>query len=280
MATRTAKSSAQRQQNQMIILAVFVLIAIVAVVGLIIWSQSENNKTFTIDDPKFSAYAGIPLDDSIEDSDREIERGDNVEEGVVQGILDDGTPYIGSLDAPVVFAEFSDFSCPHCADFEPEIEQLIIQYVRTGQLRIEYRPMTFVGGEYSQAAARGAICAAEQGAFWEFHSELFRYQKTQGANYFTTDNVVGIGDDLGLDSDALRSCMASNRPDRTLRAASQLQTDMGVNSTPTLIYRPNDSESWSRFYDSSGAAITRADYASLGQLITSFNTPAEETTEE
>ena len=50
MATRTAKSSAQRQQSQMIILAVFGLIAIVAVIGLIIWSQSESNKTFKIDD--------------------------------------------------------------------------------------------------------------------------------------------------------------------------------------------------------------------------------------
>ena len=280
MATRTAKSSAQRQ-NQYTILAVFGLIAIVAVVGLIIWNQSQTSQTFTIDDPKFSAYAGIPLDDSLSDSQRDVEQGDSVVDGVVQGILDDGTPFIGSLDAPIVFADFSDFSCPHCATFEPEIEQLVVQYVRTGQLRIEFRTMTFVGAERSQTAGRAALCAAEQGAFWEFHSELFRYQTTQSANYFTNANMEDLANDLGLDGDELRSCMASNRPDRALRAASQLQSDMGVNSTPTLIYRANDSETWARFYGEDGQPITRPSYGALGQLIISFNTPTDgETTSE
>lgn len=277
MATRKAKNSPERQ-NQMIIFGVFGLIAVAAAIGLIIWSQSESNKSFEIDDARFSAYAGIPLDDSIEDSNREITEKDDVAEGVVQGVLEDGTPFIGSLDAPIVLAEFSDFSCPHCADYEPEVEQLIRQYVRSGQLRFEFRAMTFVGGEFSRTAASGAICAAEQGAFWEFHSELFRYQSTQGANYFTTDNVVDIAKDLGLDDSKLRSCMNSTRPDRALRAASQLQTEMGVSSTPTVIYRANNSETWSRFYDASGQPTTRGSFSEIGQLIASFNTPVEDDT--
>lgn len=276
MATRTAKSSAQRQ-NQLIIFAVFGLIAIVAVVGLIVWNQNETNKSYKIDDPKFAVYAGIPLDDSIEDSNREIEEKDDVAEGVVQGVLEDGTPFIGSLNAPVVIADFSDFSCPHCATYKPTVEQIISQYVRSGQLRVEFRAMTFVGAEYSRTAASAALCAADQGAFWEFHSELFRYQETRGAQYFTRDNMESLANDLGLDGDELRSCMASNRPERTLRAATQLQSEMGINSTPSLIYRANDSETWSRFYGPDGQP-TIPSIGQVGQVISSLNAPAEDDT--
>lgn len=276
MATRTAKGSTQRQ-NQMTILAVFGIIAIVAVVGLIIWNQNQTNKTYKIDDPKFAVYAGIPLDESIEDSNREIDKKDDLAEGVVQGVLDDGTPFVGSLDAPVVIAEFADFACPHCAEYEPVISQVILQYVRTGQVRLEYRGLTFVGAEFSRTATSAALCAADQGAFWEFHSELFRYQEIRGANYFTPDNMEGLANDLGLDGDALRSCMASNRPDRTLRAASQLQTEMGINSTPALIYRANDSENWSRFYGADGQP-TIPSAVQVGQVVSSLSVPAEDNT--
>jgi protein-disulfide isomerase len=269
-----ARARQQRRdtaQSQRTLLIVGALIAILIAAGVIYYVQQESNQTFEIDNPRFSSYAGIPLDDSI-DSNREIDEAGDIDEGVVRGVLEDGTPFIGNPNAPIVFAEFSDFSCPHCASFEPEVDQLIDQYVRTGQLRLEYRPLTFVGGEFSITAARGAICAAEQGAFWEFHKELFRLQGTQGADYFTSANMETLADDLGLDGEELRSCMNSNRPDRTLRAAEQLRAEYDVNSTPTVIYRANDAETWNRFFDPNGEPVSRVSYAELGNLIGEFNT--------
>lgn len=228
----------------------------------------------SLDDPQFAVYAGIPLDDSITNSNREIVQGADVAEGVVQGILEDGTPFIGSLDAPVVIADFSDFSCPHCGAYSPVIEQAITDYVRTGQLRLEFRPLAFVGGEYSRTAASGALCAADQGAFWEFHAVLFNYQETHGATYFTSDHMVNLANDFGLDGDALRVCMDSNRPERTLLATTQLQTEMGINSTPSLIYRTNDSETWSRFYGADGQP-TIPSSAQIGEIIVSVSMSGE-----
>lgn len=268
---RQQRQSARTAQNQRSLLIIGALVAILVAAGVIYYTQSESNQTFEIDNPRFASYAGIPLDDSV-DSNREIDKAGDIGEGVVRGILEDGTPFIGSPNAPIVIAEFSDFSCPHCADFEPEADLLIKEYVRSGQMRLEYRPMTFVGGEYSITAARGAVCAAEQGAFWEFHKELFRYQATQGVDYFTQSNMEEIAEELGLNGDDLGSCMNSNRPDRTLRAAEQLRADYGINATPTLIYRANDAEGWNRFYDANGEPVSRVSYVQLGELITEFNT--------
>ena len=221
--------------------------------------------------PEFSVYAGIPHDVSVRNPAWVVEPDPTVADGVVRGILADGTPFIGSLDAPIVFAEFSDFACPHCANFEPEIHKLIEAYVRTGQLRIEFRPLTFVGREYSITATKGALCAAQQGAFWEFHTMLFALQHNEGAPSFTDTAMLDIGTALGLDNDALQACMNSNQSDITLAAVAQLQAETDVNATPTLIYRGNASTAWQRFIDGSGNVTFTLPFEELGQIISAYN---------
>jgi protein-disulfide isomerase len=230
----------------------------------------DNNGESELDAPRFAAYNGIPLDDGI-DADREVDQADDVADGVVQGILENGTPYIGSPNAPIVVAEFGDFSCPHCASFEPEVDLLIERYVRSGQLRFEFHPMTFVGGEYSIIATQGAICAAEQGAFWEFHKDVFQLQRTDGAQSFTASRMEELATDLGLDGDDLRSCMNSNLPDRALAAADELASQYGVTATPTLLYRTQDATGWTRFFDENGQPVSRPQNQELYALIEELN---------
>ena len=232
--------------------------------------SNTSQPTSAPTDPAFTVYAGIPHDESIENPAWAIEPDTTVAGGVVRGVLEDGTPFIGSLDAPIVFAEFSDFSCPHCATFEPEIHQLIETYVRTGQLRLEFRPLTFVARDYSQMAARDALCAAQQGAFWEFHTTLFAIQHTQGAQDLTEPTMLEIAKNLGLVGSAFQDCLNSERPDLTLQVATQLQTEMGINATPTLIYRGNDVLQWQRFYDGNGNTVTRLLFEQMGEIISNY----------
>lgn len=61
----------------------------------------------------------------------------------------DGDPTaMGSMDAPVVLVEYSDFRCPFCAlyagDTQPEI---IKEYVDTGLVRLEWRDLPLFGQE-------------------------------------------------------------------------------------------------------------------------------------
>lgn len=266
------KSTASSNSQRNILIAVGAIAAALAIAFAFI-SFRDKNETFKLDDPRYGAYAGIPLDDSV-DSNREIEQADGVADGVVQGILEDGTPFIGSLDAPIVFAEFADFSCPHCADFAPEVDLLIRSYVRTGKMRLEFRAVTFVGAQYSDVAARAAYCAAEQGAFWEFHSELFRIQTTRGYQTFIPAEMKDAANEMGLDGDALQSCMNSNRPDKMLASSEQVRAQYGVSATPSLIYRGNNETTWNRFFDSNGEPISRPSPAELNALIESYNEEA------
>lgn len=219
---------------------------------------------------RFEAYAGIPFDDSI-DSDRAIGAASDVSDGVVRGVLHDGTPFIGSMDAPIVIAMFTDFACIHCVHYEAEADQLIQQFVRSGQLRLEVRLMIFVAREYSVASARSALCAAEQGVFWEYKKDLLMLFETEGEEYFTVPNLEALAVDLGLNVREWQSCMYSTRPDRTLRSAENLRADYGINAVPSLIYRANGAKIWNRFFDANGEPASRVGYVELGELIERFN---------
>lgn len=278
-----AKKKAQKKQQQQLLLVGGVVVATILVaVAVIILTQRDATKVCGIEDTEcFSAYAGIPLSADLQSEakrdDDGVKLASDVMEGVERGFTEDGIPYIGSPNAPIVFAEFSDFSCPHCAEYAPEVERIIKDFVRTGQARFEYYPMTFVGGAFSAKATDAAVCAGKQGAFWEFHDQLFDLAQSENYESFNTARLTELADDMGLDTDALRSCINSNYGQQVRAAASELQNTLGVNSTPTVVYRQGQSQSnsdWKFFVDSNGDRATRGSYAEVAALVREYNSPS------
>ena len=63
------------------------------------------------------------------------------------GIPQDGVA-LGDPDAPITLVEFADLQCPFCAEWAIEALPVYVEdYVRTGQMRIEFRPLTFIGND-------------------------------------------------------------------------------------------------------------------------------------
>ncbi|WP_327125771.1 thioredoxin domain-containing protein [Streptomyces sp. NBC_01727] len=79
----------------------------------------------------------------------------------------------GRADAPVVLIEFADFRCGYCGKFARDTESALVKkYVGNGTLRIEWRNFPIFGAE-SEAAARAAWAAGQQGRFWQFHAAAY-----------------------------------------------------------------------------------------------------------
>ncbi|MGY0020223.1 DsbA family protein [Streptomyces sp. YJ-C3] len=79
----------------------------------------------------------------------------------------------GRADAPVVLIEYADFKCGYCGKFARDTEPgLVEKYVEDGTLRIEWRNFPIFGAE-SEAAARAAWAAGQQGRFWQFHAAAY-----------------------------------------------------------------------------------------------------------
>ena len=87
-------------------------------------------------------------------------------------------PTLGKKDAPIVMLEFSDFQCPFCGKFWREtLPQIKKDYVETGKVLFVYKdfPLRQIH-PHAQQAAEAALCANEQGKFWEYHDTLFSKQ--------------------------------------------------------------------------------------------------------
>ena len=84
-------------------------------------------------------------------------------------------PTKGTLGAPVIVLEYSDFQCPFCARSFPTVQQVLKEY--SGRVLFAYKhfPLNSIHPR-AQKAAEASECARDQGKFWEFHDQLFEKQ--------------------------------------------------------------------------------------------------------
>jgi protein-disulfide isomerase len=94
---------------------------------------------------------------------------------LLRGIPQDGAA-LGSPDAPVTLVEYADLQCPYCAQWsQTAFPELVRGYVRTGQLRMVFRGLAFVGPD-SETAVRTAVAAGEQDRLWDVVRLLYANQ--------------------------------------------------------------------------------------------------------
>lgn len=104
-----------------------------------------------------------------------------------RGIPQKGTT-LGRPGATVTLVEFADLKCPVCQQFTLQTFPTLVQrYVRTGKLRIEFRPQTFVGSPArdSAKAARFALAARKRNRFWQLADLLYINQQDESVGYET-----------------------------------------------------------------------------------------------
>lgn len=156
----------------------------------------------------------------------------------VQDIALEGVPFKGAQDARIKVVEYSDFLCPFCRGIAGAFRDFIPQAQGRVSVHFKNYPLDKAcNSSLSQSVhpgacllAKGALCASEQGRFWEFHDQVF----TKPPQNPTRDTVVGIASAAGLDARRLGACF--DAPD----TESRLQTEIaearriGVNSTPSV----------------------------------------------
>jgi protein-disulfide isomerase len=147
---------------------------------------------------------------------------------------------LGDTAAPVKMVVFVDYMCPHCAEFDTQILPMLKQkYVATGKLQVAVYDFP-LGGAFihSFLAARAAHCAGLQGKYFDYSTLLFSQQQ-MWASIRTSDAVtkqlLGYGDQIGLNHTAFQGCVQSDRFADVVTANHMLGEDLGVQATPWVI---------------------------------------------
>jgi protein-disulfide isomerase len=97
-----------------------------------------------------------------------------------------------------------------------------------------YVHFAFLGQE-SQQAGEASECAAEQGAFWEYHDYIFNNQGGENRGDFSKENLKQFGAALGLDTGAFDECLDSGKYAEIVQGETNAARSLGVQSTPTFL---------------------------------------------
>ncbi|MBS3068832.1 thioredoxin domain-containing protein [Candidatus Micrarchaeota archaeon] len=80
----------------------------------------------------------------------------------------------GNANASVVVTEFGCYSCPYTKDAEPKVQKLISEF--SGQTLFVFKHFPLPTHNNSYDAALAAMCANDEGKYWEYRAALFERQ--------------------------------------------------------------------------------------------------------
>lgn len=148
---------------------------------------------------------------------------------------------LGDPNASVVIDVFEDFQCPACQFYTESIETLIIQnLVSAGDVKYTFHNYPFLDGDgvsnngESDQAANAAMCANEQGKFWEMHSILFANWNGENRGNFSNARLEAMAEAVPLDMDMFNDCFGSRKYKDDIQADFRLGQNMGVSGTPSV----------------------------------------------
>jgi predicted DsbA family dithiol-disulfide isomerase len=136
-------------------------------------------------------------------------------------------PSRGDAKAPVTIVEFSDFECPYCGRAEESIKKVLAAY--PAKVRLVYRDYPLPGHTRAQKASEAALCAGDQGKYWEMHEKLFANQRA-----LEVDQLKQHAKDLSLDGDRFGKCLDSGEKAKLVEASKKAGDEAGVTGTPAF----------------------------------------------
>jgi protein-disulfide isomerase/uncharacterized membrane protein len=154
-------------------------------------------------------------------------------------VLPERIPSKGAPSAAGDLVEFSDLECPHCRTMHRTVSAL---FEERGPARLRVR---FVNFPLDRAcnphvartlhptaclAARGGLCAQEQGLFWPFAEQYFNLQATP-----SSATVLDVARGIGADVERFSLCLDAERTVRALADDIALAHAAGVRATPTIL---------------------------------------------
>ncbi|MGK0361808.1 MAG: protein-disulfide isomerase/uncharacterized membrane protein [Bradymonadia bacterium] len=143
----------------------------------------------------------------------------------------------GPEDARVVIVEYSDFECPFCGRLARGLAEAAKARPDLFRYHFKHYPMdnacnpniTRKFHEDACTAAKAAVCAQNQGRFWEMHDQMFANRtRLKG------EDLIGYAAQLGIDVERFVACVDDPETLARIQADIAEAKALGVGGTPTF----------------------------------------------
>lgn len=154
----------------------------------------------------------------------------------LSSLINEGSPHLGELSAPITLIDFSDFQCHLCARYVKNTEPLINKtYIQTGQMALVFKHLPNRGFD-SMDAHLAAQCTNDQGKFWQFYKLLYENQQAIDSGWVNEDNLRKFASQIpGLNIQQFNSCFDSQKYKEFIDRDVELANSYGFFDTPSFI---------------------------------------------
>ncbi len=139
----------------------------------------------------------------------------------------EGYPSTGNPKAKINIVEFADYQCPHCKEASQQLHALLEEY--KDQIQLTYMDFPINRSGISRKVSEGAVCADQQGKFWEYNNQAFEEQVQLSDNSPHT-----IAKTLQLDLAQFDQCIADSATAKKVKASELQAINLGVRGTPAI----------------------------------------------
>ncbi|MEM4259328.1 MAG: thioredoxin domain-containing protein [Candidatus Pacearchaeota archaeon] len=135
-------------------------------------------------------------------------------------------PIRGDEDDFVIIHEFGCYSCPYTKEAEDVVRQILNDF---NYVKLVWHDVPLEIYEFSIEAAKGAICAGEQGRYWEYHDLIFEQDN------LNNESFGKIAMTIGLDMGKFNRCFGANSTLARIRELQNEAREIGIYGTPTFV---------------------------------------------
>ncbi|MFZ0821757.1 MAG: thioredoxin domain-containing protein [Candidatus Acidiferrales bacterium] len=188
---------------------------------LAVENQNDNATFYVSKDGRYLIRAEI--EDMTSDPMAEIRKQIHLED----------SPTRGPANARVVLVEYADFECPSCKQLDTVLRSILPNFP---QVRLVYKDFPLMQiHPWAMTAAQAGRCAYHQNpaAFWKFHDMIFDHQDLISPGN-VWDKMQEYATQSGLDSAALRTCLADPGVQAQIQKSMNEGEALHVANTPTI----------------------------------------------
>ena len=154
--------------------------------------------------------------------------------------LKNGSPILGSENAPITIIEFGDYQCEACYHwFHNTRADIIDNYIETGKAKLVFIDLPFLGRD-SITAAQATYCAEDQGKYWNYHNMLYNFQEEVDNGWASKDRLVAFAFNLEMNLDEFSDCMDTSKYSKRVKANYDEAVKHGAQQTPTFFVITSD----------------------------------------
>jgi protein-disulfide isomerase len=146
----------------------------------------------------------------------------------VKPVIDESSPKRGSATAPIVLVEYTDYQCPYCDRAQPTIDAVRERYGDSVVHVFKNLPLPM--HQQAKLAAEAALCAGDQGKFWELHDWLFANK-----NNISRDTLSEQATALSLELDAFNECIDQGTYRQQVEDETREANSFGIRGTPGFV---------------------------------------------